>query len=169
MVPVLSVVGYSNSGKTTLVEKLIRELKKRGYRVAVVKHHHRDFEIDRPGKDTWRHAAAGADTVVLAGPRKIAVIERLQAERTLDEIAARLKDVHLIITEGYKKDQHPKIEVFRSAVHRQIITPVNELLAIASDVPLHYGVPCLDIDNPVPIVDLIEEKLLHKSLPSHIH
>ncbi|MFZ5640164.1 MAG: molybdopterin-guanine dinucleotide biosynthesis protein B [Bacillota bacterium] len=169
MIPVLSVVGYSNSGKTTLVEKLVRELKNRGYRVAVIKHHHGDFEIDKPGKDTWRHAEAGADVVVMAAPRKIAVIEKLTAERALDEVIGAVKNVDLIITEGYKKENKPKIEVFRSAVHRQIITPVSELLAIASDVPLHYGVPCLDIDNPGPIVDLIEDKLLHKSLPPHIH
>lgn len=169
MIPVLSVVGYSNSGKTTLVEKLIRELKKRGYRVAVIKHHHGDFEVDRPGKDTWRHAEAGADVVVLAAPRKIAVIEKLAAERRLDEIMARIENVDLIITEGYKKENKPKIEVFRSVVHSKLITPVEELLAIASDVPLHYGVPCLDIDNPAPIVDLIEDKLLHKTMPPHIH
>lgn len=169
MIPVLSVVGYSNSGKTTLVEKLIRELKGRGYRVAVIKHHHGDFEIDRPGKDTWRHAKAGADTVILAGPRKIAVIEKLAAERELDEIVEKIDNVDLIITEGYKKGDKPKIEVFRSSVHDKIITPPGELLAIASDVPLHYGVPCLDIDTPGPLVDLIEDKLLHKTIPPHIH
>lgn len=169
MIPVLSVVGFSNSGKTTLVEKLVRELKTRGYRVAVIKHHHGDFDIDKPGKDTWRHAEAGADVVVLAAPRKVAVIEKLQAEKPLDEIIATISNVDLIITEGYKKENKPKIEVFRSAVHQKIISPVGELLAIASDVPLHYGVPCLDINNPGPMVDLIEDKLLHKSAPPHIH
>jgi len=169
MIPVLSVVGFSNSGKTTLVEKLVRELKTRGYRVAVIKHHHGDFDIDKPGKDTWRHAEAGADVVVLAAPRKVAVIEKLQAEKPLDEIIATISNVDLIITEGYKKENKPKIEVFRSAVHQKIISPVGELLAIASDVPLHYGVPCLYINNPGPMVDLIEDKLLHKSAPPHIH
>lgn len=169
MIPVLSVVGFSNSGKTTLVEKLVSELKKRGFRVAVIKHHHGDFEVDRPGKDTWRHAQAGADVVVMAAPGKVAMIEKIHEERSLDEITAMIRGVDLIITEGYKKEHKPKIEVFRSAVHKTIISPVEELLAIASDVPLHYGVPCLDIDNPEPIVDLIVDKLLHKSTPPHIH
>ncbi len=112
MIPVVSFVGQSNSGKTTLLEKVVQELKIRGYRVAIVKHTHHDFEIDRPGKDTWRLAQAGGDIVVLSSPNKVALVERLDAELTLDEISALFKaKVDIVLTEGYKKCGTVKILV----------------------------------------------------------
>ncbi len=162
MIPVISVVGYANSGKTTLLVKLIKELKKRGFKVATIKHHHNNFEIDIPGKDTWRHAQAGADTVVLASPGKVAVIERTQREMTLDEIAGKITGVDLIITEGFKKEHKPKIEVFRSETHDKLITPPAELLAVVSDIDFADS-PTFALDDAVGLVDFLSGKL---SLPA---
>ena len=123
-IPVISVVGRSKVGKTTLLEKLIPELKRRGYRVATVKHHaHPGFEIDRPGKDTWRHAQAGSDHVVIAAPDKVAAVRRVTREPTLDEIVTTIDDVDIILTEGYKRAGKPKIEIVRAARHTEPIPP----------------------------------------------
>ena len=103
-IPILSIIGKSGCGKTTLLEKLIAELKRRGYRVATIKHHsHPGFEIDQPGKDTWRHAQAGSDHVIIAAPDKIASIRRLSRPLTLDEIAAEIREVDIILTEGFTR------------------------------------------------------------------
>ncbi|HEX3015676.1 MAG TPA: molybdopterin-guanine dinucleotide biosynthesis protein B, partial [Desulfobacteria bacterium] len=98
MTPVISIVGKSNVGKTTLIEKLIAELKRRGFKVATVKHDVHGFEIDIPGKDTWRHAQAGADVVVISSPQKLAMINRVEQELELDQICAQVQGVDLIIT-----------------------------------------------------------------------
>ena len=111
-IPIICVVGRSAAGKTTLLEKLIPELKSRGYRVGTIKHHaHPGFEIDHPGKDTWRHARAGSDHVVIAALDKIASVRPVDREPTLDEVAATISEVDLILTEGYKRSGEPKIEV----------------------------------------------------------
>ena len=97
--PIVSVVGKSGAGKTTYLEKLIPELKARGYRVGVIKHDVHDFDIDRPGKDSWRLAQAGSDCVVISGPRKLALISQRDEEATLQELAGLLKSVDIIITD----------------------------------------------------------------------
>lgn len=159
MIPVVSVVGYSNSGKTTLLVKIIKELKSRGFKVATIKHHHKDVDIDKPGKDTWRHAQAGADTVVLASPSKVAIIENTPGEMSLDEIIEKISGVDIIITEGYKREKKPKIEVYRSSVHEHLITPADELLAVASDIEFK-GVRCFDINEPGALVDFLVDRYL---------
>ena len=159
MIPVVSVVGYSNSGKTTLLVKIIKELKSRGVKVATIKHHHKDVDIDKPGKDTWRHTQAGADTVVLASPAKVAIIENTPREMSLDEITEKISGVDIIITEGFKQEKKPKIEVYRSSVHEHLITPVEELLAVASDVEF-AGIPCFDINEPGALVELLMDKYI---------
>ena len=112
-IAVLSVVGRSKTGKTTLIEKLIPLLKSRGLRIATVKHHHGDFEIDREGKDTYRHKVAGAKAVLLASPVKIALVIDIDKEMKVQEIIYKyIHDVDLVITEGYKRESFPKIEVF---------------------------------------------------------
>ncbi len=160
-IPVLSIVGRSDVGKTTLLEKLIPELKRRGYRVATVKHHaHPGFEIDRPGKDTWRHARAGSDHVVIAAPDKVASIRRVDREPTLDEIIAEINDVDIILTEGYKRSNKPKIEVVRAARSREPICTPDELLAIVSDVAVPFDVPQFELDDVEGLADLIEARFL---------
>src|SRR3972149_11526910 len=109
---IISIVGKSNSGKTTIIEKLLPEIVKRGYKVATVKHHsHDDFQIDVEGKDSWRHAKAGATRVIISSPTKFAVIGKTEEDTSLNKIRSKYCDgMDIIITEGYKKEQHPKIE-----------------------------------------------------------
>ncbi len=114
MIPVISFVGYSKSGKTTLLEKVVPELKSRGYKVAFIKHtHHDSFDIDLPGKDTWRLSQAGSDMIVISSPEKLAIIEKLSEELYLkhivDEYIADKVDV--VLTEGYKQADTIKVEV----------------------------------------------------------
>lgn len=145
-----------------MLEKLLPEIKKRGYRVATIKHDVHGFDIDQPGKDTWRHARAGADIVVISSPQKVAVIEKVDLEKTLDEIARKLDREHidLIITEGYKRLNKPKIEVFRAGVSDTLLSAEKELFAVVTDIPLEVKVPTFDPDDSTGILDLIEEKFL---------
>ena len=161
MTPIVSVVGKSNAGKTTLLEKLIPELKHRGYRVAVIKHHaHGEFEVDQPGKDSWRHAQAGADVVVIASPVKVAQVQRATREPSLREIAARLTGVDLILTEGYKRADTPKIEVSRQARSTELICDPAELIAVAADYPVELDVPAFELEDTAGLADLIEMEVL---------
>ena len=164
MIPIISVVGKSNVGKTTLLEKLLVELKKRGYRVATIKHDIHGFNIDQPGKDTWRHSQAGADTVIISSPSRVALISRVEQEKTLDQVAAMAVDVDIVITEGYKRENKPKIEVFRSGVYDELLCEPHELIAIASDLQFDNGLPCFGLDDAVGLVDLIERLYLKPCL-----
>lgn len=147
-IPVISfVAGRSGSGKTTLLEKLIKRLKADGIRIASIKHDAHQFDIDKQGKDTWRFAQAGADIVAISSPQKVAIIEKVDQEKTLDEICAKISDVDLILTEGFKLGSKPKIEVHRSEIHGELVCNQSELLAIASDVEWHVGVPCFHIND----------------------
>ncbi len=169
MVPILSVVGRTNSGKTTLMEHLIPELKRRGYRVGTVKHDVHTFDMDCPGKDTWRHAEAGADTVVISSPSRVACIKKVGEDTPLDSLAAAyLEDVDIIICEGYKRDNKPKIEVVRSEVGSQPICGRDDnLIALVTDVECDLGVPCLAPgEGGGAVADLVEEKFLGGSVPT---
>jgi molybdopterin-guanine dinucleotide biosynthesis adapter protein len=164
MPPVISIVSKKNSGKTTLLEKLIPALCQRGYRVGTIKHDHHGFEIDREGKDTWRHKMAGAGTVVISSPRKMALIKDVQEEVSLDSLVEQhFSDMDLVITEGYKKAGKPQIEVFRRAAHEEPLhrkdTP-HTLVAVVSDVPVDLGVPCFDIDDFLSLAAFIEENFI---------
>ena len=152
---VISVVAKSGSGKTTLLEKVIKILKEKGIKLAVVKHDAHSFEMDKPGKDTWRHSQAGADIIAMSSPEKFAMIEKRERELTLDEIVERIEGVDLIITEGFKRENKPKIEVFRSTAHKTLLCEPSELIAIASDIPWELGVPCYHIDDAKGIADEI--------------
>lgn len=112
MAAVVSFFGNSGTGKTTLIEESICELKKRGYRVAVIKHAHHGFEIDQPGKDSWRFAQAGSDVVLISSPEKVAILERVSEERWLPQHLAMIGDkVDIVLVEGYKWASKVKIEV----------------------------------------------------------
>lgn len=162
MIPVVSIVGRSNSGKTTLVEKLIRELTERGYRVATVKHDAHRFDIDIPGKDSYRHAQAGASPSIISSPEKVAMVKRVEEETPLDEvIETYVSDADLVITEGYKRQNKPKIEVF--SAEPELISAHSELVAVAgppdADPPL-ANVPFYSRDDFKAIADMIQEKYL---------
>ncbi len=161
MIPIVSFVGKSNVGKTTFLEKVVVELKRRGYRVATIKHDTHGFELDRPGKDTWRLAQAGSDAVVISSPAKVALIAAADHDLTPDEIeAALIRGVDVILTEGYKRGDKPKIEVSRREKGSELLCSEAELLAIASDQRFPLNVPQFDLDDAAGVVDLLVEKII---------
>ena len=161
MIPVISFVGSHNCGKTTILEKVIRGLKQKGYKVAVIKHHKGDFELDIQGKDTWRLAEAGSDVVAISSPQKTAVIKKPEQELTLDRITEMVCDgMDIVISEGYKFDDKPKIEVFRSEVSDRILSDEKDLVALVTDRRFDIDVPQFSFDDADGIVKLIIEKYL---------
>lgn len=157
MIPVISVVGYSNSGKTTVLVKIIEELKKRGRKVATIKHHNGDFDMDHEGTDSFRHMKAGSETTILSSPNKFALISKVEREKTLDELIDMVTDVDIIITEGYKSENKPKIEVFRKANNSERVKGIKDkLIAVISDDEIIDEVEKFsfnDINNMVNFID----------------
>ncbi len=165
MIPVVSFVGPSGVGKTTLLEKIVREYKIRGFRVAVVKHAHHGFEIDRPGKDSWRMTQAGCDLVVVSSHRKMAFIQERTSEAPLEELISLIEGhVDIVLVEGYKNSGKPTIEVFRSAVCQKLPIKSNELLAIITDRRIPVGVRQFDFAEIDSIVDFITGQVLATKL-----
>ncbi len=162
VIPILSIVGKSDSGKTTLIEKLVPELTRRGYRIATVKHDVHGFEVDREGKDSWRHKQAGAHSVVISSPTKAALIRDVEKDMTLEEIREKLiRDVDLILSEGYKKDVQPKVEIFRKEMHKKLLcTKKDNLVAIVSNRKFRAGVPCFDLEDTKGLANFIEKEFL---------
>lgn len=143
---VFGVVGWKNSGKTGLVERLVAHLCAQGYRVSTIKHAHHEFDIDQPGADSARHRAAGAGEVLVASSRRWALMHELRGapEPSLHELLGRLSPCDLVLVEGFKAAHHPKIEVFRAAEKHPLIAPTDpSVRALAADVSLP------DIDRPV--------------------
>ena len=156
MPPIISIVGRSKSGKTTLIEKLIVELKSRGYHVATAKHTHRDMTAPQSDKDSDRHLKAGSEASLIIDPHGLMMIKPLQQELTLAQIAQIIgEDYDLILTEGYKADDAPKIEVHRKD-NAPLLTDIKKLFAIATDEPLDTKVRQFGLDDVKPIADLIE-------------
>lgn len=160
MPPIVSIVGQSESGKTTLIEKLIPLLTERGYRIGTIKHTHHAVDIDRSGKDSARHRTAGAETVMLASPGRIAMFKATASE-SLDGLIRYFDDVDLLITEGYKRENKPKIEVLRAAVGSELLCRDDPgLVAVATDADLDVHVPVFRLDDPVAIAEFIEQRFL---------
>ena len=162
MIPIVSIVGKSDSGKTTLIEKLVPELTQRGYRIATVKHDTHGFEVDQEGKDSWRHKQAGAHTVVISSPKKVALIRDVEKDLTLEEIREKLiQDVDLILSEGYKKDIQPKIEIFRKEKHKELLCAKEDnLIAIVSNRTFDIGIPCFDLEDMKGLASFIEKEFI---------
>ena len=169
MVPIVSVVGKGDSGKTTFLEKLIAELSGRGVRVATVKHHIHDYDIDVPGKDSYRHARAGAFATMVSSPEKFALIHDVEQEMPLDSIAAVAASTgaDILITEGYKHDGRNRIEISRTGRSDTLICEPSEMTALVTDNPALVetvsaaGVPVFDLnDGAVGVADLIIGKFL---------
>ncbi|MCG9966610.1 molybdopterin-guanine dinucleotide biosynthesis protein B [Pelotomaculum terephthalicicum JT] len=163
-IPVIGLAGYSNSGKTTFLEKLIAELKRRGYRVGIIKHTHHPVEFDQPAKDTWRHARAGADVVALAAPGGVSLIKKFDHEPVAEKVISMIDGVDVIVIEGYKKGKWPKIEIFQQGVTERPVIPAEELLAVVSNVPQSAGVPCFGLNDAVGTADLIERVIIKKEI-----
>ena len=158
-IPIISFVGNSGVGKTTFLEKLIAILKARGYRVAAIKHDVHEFEVDYPGKDSWRLPRAGSDIVLLSSADKLALIERPNAERTLDELVAMVDDrVDIALTEGYRGAAAMKVEVSRSAHSHEITARLDDLLAIVTDAAFDYQVPQFGLEDAAGVADFLETR-----------
>ncbi|MFZ5647728.1 MAG: molybdopterin-guanine dinucleotide biosynthesis protein B [Bacillota bacterium] len=155
-IPVVSVVGESGAGKTTFLEKLIAEMKARNIRVGIIKHHVHDIEIDTPGKDTWRHSRAGADTVAISTPGRVGLFRRLEGEMDLDDLARMMGDVDIVLTEGYKRGNKPKIEVSRSDHSKRLISDPAELIAVVSDVHWDLEVPVFGLEDYRGVADFLQ-------------
>ena len=165
MIPIVSIVGKSNVGKTTLLEKVVRELTSRGYAIGTIKHDAHSFEIDHEGKDSWRHKHAGARMTIISSPEKIALVTDSDHDHTLAQIRDRfIQGVDLIISEGYKREIHPKIEVYRKERSENVLCQEDDnLVAIAGapDDPPDW-VPVFDLNDPMPLCDFIEERFLKR-------
>ena len=160
MAQIITVVGKSNSGKTTLIEKLIPEMKSRGYKVGSVKHAHHGFNMDREGKDSYRHRAAGADTVVVASPGQIAVVKQVEND-SLDDATSFLGDMDLILVEGYKRADRLKIEVFDKRSHAAPLgLNSDKLIAFVTDDAVEAAAPVFRTHQISELCDLIENKYL---------
>jgi molybdopterin-guanine dinucleotide biosynthesis protein B len=160
MPPIICIVGRSQSGKTTLIEKLIPALKRRGYRIGTIKHSHHIFDFDKSGKDSWRHKDAGAETVIIASPGKIAMVKN-DHQGTLDGLQDYFGDLDLVITEGYKKERKPKIEVVRSARHAEaLLKDDRHLVAVVTDADLEMEVPVFGMEDIDQLADFIAKKYL---------
>ena len=158
-VPVISVVGNSGVGKTTLLEKLVRELKSRGYRVAAIKHDAHNFQMDHAGKDTYRLAEAGSDAVIISAADRLALLEKVEEERSLDDLAAMVSDrVDIILTEGYRRAGAAKIEVSRRAFSSDLVAAPSELLALVSDQEFDIDVPQFGLNDAPAVVDFLERR-----------
>ena len=156
---IYGVIGWKNAGKTSLMERLVTEITGRGLTVSTVKHVHHDVDLDQPGKDTYRHRTAGAREVVLASARRHAILteHRDAPEPSLQSILARLAPVDLVLIEGYKRDRHPKVEVFRAATGHGLIQPGDPCVrAVATDATLPpLTVPRLDLNDTAGIAGFI--------------
>ncbi len=161
-IPIVSITGRSESGKTTLMEKLIPELVSRHYKVATVKHDSHSFEFDKKGKDSWRHKKAGSSIAIVSSPKRIAIFRDVERDLTLEEIREEhTKGVDIILAEGYKNSLHPKIEVDRPDTGKGLLCTVEDnLIAIVSKREHKLGVPVFDSEDTAGLTNLIEEKFL---------
>jgi molybdopterin-guanine dinucleotide biosynthesis protein B len=162
MIPIVSIVGKSNSGKTTLIEKLVAELSRRGIRVATIKHNRHGFEIDHEGKDSWRHKKAGAVATVVASPGRVALIEDAPGDYSLAELRDRyIRDADLILAEGFKVNPHPKIEVFRTELQgERLCGSGDNLAALAGDRPVPADVPWFHWNDATGLSNWIVKRFL---------
>jgi len=156
---IIGLAGWSGAGKTTLIAKLIPGILARGLKVSTLKHAHHAFDVDRPGKDSYEHRMAGATEVLVASEKRFALMHELRDEREprLPELLARLAPVDLVIVEGWKREPHPKLEVFRASVGKPLIHPDDpHVVAIASDVPLpQASVPRVSLDDTAAVIDIM--------------
>ncbi len=160
MTPVVSIVGKSGAGKTTFIEKLVPALRALGLRTGVVKHHGHPTLFDMPGKDTFRHFQAGAEVVVGASSVQVAVFRRVDGAFSLDDLVATyFADLHLVLTEGYKRGPYPKIEIHRAVHAAELLCTAEELLALVTDELLPVAAPQFGLEDAGGVAVLLKEWL----------
>jgi molybdopterin-guanine dinucleotide biosynthesis protein B len=154
--PIVSIVGFSGAGKTTLIEKLIPRLTQRGLRVGTIKHHKHRFEMDRPGKDSWRHKKAGAAVTIVSSPHQIGMVMDVDHDHRPEELAMIVPNVDIILTEGYKKEKNDKIEVFGPKTHGGLLFKDDaHLVAVVSDAKIDLEVPQFSTDDVEALANFI--------------
>jgi molybdopterin-guanine dinucleotide biosynthesis adapter protein len=162
---ILGLAGWSGSGKTTLMTALIPEFVSRGISVSTVKHAHHSFDVDQPGKDSWRHRHAGAREVMVASAHRWALMHELRgaSEPPLEELLERLSLVDLVLVEGFKQHAHTKVEVYRRALGKPLLHPDDpHIVAIAADeISPEFSVPFLPLSDPGAIASFV---LWHEGL-----
>lgn len=159
---IFGVTGWKNSGKTGLMERLITEFTARGLSVSSIKHAHHSFDIDHPGRDSYRHRDAGARQVLLASRNRWALMHELrdEDEPSLGDLLKHLSPVDLVLIEGYKRDRHPKIEAHRKETGQPLIAPEDEtIIAVASDTSVTIDRPVLDLNDTASIANFIAQHL----------
>jgi molybdopterin-guanine dinucleotide biosynthesis protein B len=159
---IIGVAGFSGSGKTTLIEKVIPLLVADGLRVSLIKHAHHEFDVDQPGKDSYRHRHAGCSEVLVSSSRRWALMHELRGapEPTLQDQLKQLSPCDLVIVEGYKTAPIPKIEAHRREAHTPLLHPEDEhVIAVATDEPLETKLPQLDIDDAGAVARFIIQHL----------
>lgn len=155
---VIGFAGWSGSGKTTLVEQVIGLLEDRGLVVSLIKHAHHEFEIDYPGKDSYRHRHAGCREVLVTSANRWSVVHELRGrpELRLDEALAQLSPCDIALVEGFKHEPIPKIEIYRAEIDKPQLFPNDpHVIAVASDKPVDSGLPQLDLNQPAAVADFI--------------
>lgn len=155
---IYGIVGYKNAGKTGLMERLVTEITGRGISVSTLKHAHHSFDVDHPGKDSYRHRQAGAQQVLLASGTRWALMSELRGadEPPLADLLRLMSPVDLVLVEGYKRDAHPKVEAFRAVTGNPLIAPDDQTVrAVASDTALTLDRPVFDLDDTAAIADFI--------------
>jgi molybdopterin-guanine dinucleotide biosynthesis adapter protein len=147
---VIGLAGWSGAGKTTLLTRVLPHLRGQGLRVSVIKHAHHKFDVDTPGKDSWRHREAGAEEVLVSSGNRWALMHELRGEREphLAELLRKLSRVDLVVIEGYKTEPHRKIEVFRAANSKPLLFPADpDIVGIAADVAVETSLPTAHLDD----------------------
>ena len=156
---IYGVTGWKNSGKTGLMERLVAEFTERGFSVSTIKHAHHSFEVDKPGKDSFRHRNAGAKEVLLVSRNRFALMHevRQDEEPVLASLLAKLSSVDLVLIEGYKRDRHPKIEAHRKGIGKDLIAVTDDTIhAVASNDSPSLDKPVFDLDDTGAIADFIQ-------------
>jgi len=153
------IVGKSNSGKTTLIEKLLPELARLSLAVGTIKHDVHGFDIDIPGKDSWRHRQAGSLRTIISSPAKLALIRDTDHDLNLDELAGYFQGMDIILTEGYKRENKPKVEIYRPEAHASPLCQGDEnLIALVTDAQVDLGVPRFGLEDAAGLAVFIKER-----------